>query len=128
MGLVVVAAGKRDVRQARPLVRDEAAGAFKSKHTGGGLGCNSDRFAKTVTEMPPAIADFIREALDRDGPVRFPQSLPCPGDFRPLAGWAELRQKRLVQHGEPFSPSTGREQRLDQIPGAVSPDIGEIQD
>jgi len=70
----------------------------------------------------------FRETLDRHRTVRLLQSLPRPGDLRPRICRVELRDKRPVQGGEPLAPRTGREQHFDEISGAVSPDIGEIQD
>src|ERR1043166_7792583 len=86
MRLIVVAAGDRDVREARPLVRNEAACSLEPEHTGGQFGRNTDRLSKALAEMPPAIADFIPELLDRRRPVGFRQSSPRPRDFGLRAG------------------------------------------
>jgi hypothetical protein len=61
----VIAACNRDVWQTRPVVRNEAACAFEPEHPGGRFGRNADRVSKAFTEMPPAIADFVRQKLDR---------------------------------------------------------------
>lgn len=86
MRLVAVAARNRDVCQARPLVRNEAARALEPEHTGGQFGRNTDRVSKALTEMPPAIADFMRELLDRHRPGGFSPVFPTPKRFR-AAGW-----------------------------------------
>src|SRR5713226_3798918 len=116
------------MRQTWPFVPDQPAGALESEHASSRFGRHADGVSKAVAEMPPAIACFVRQKLDRYGSVRFPQSLPRPGDLGPRTCRVELRDKRPVQDGEPLAPRTGREQHLDEISGAVSPDIGEIQD
>ena len=64
--------------------------------------------------MPSAVAYFVSEKLDRYRPVRFPQSLPRPGDLGPRTCGLELRDKRPVQNVEPLAPRTGADQHLDR--------------
>jgi len=61
---VVIAALNRDLYQARPLVGNEATCTLEPEHTGGQFGATPIAVSKTLSEMPPAIADFIRELLD----------------------------------------------------------------
>src|SRR5262249_48432709 len=109
MRLVVVAARNGDVCQARPLVRNEAARALESEHTGGKFWRNTDHISKALTEMTPAIADLIRELVDWHRPMGFRQSSPRPRDFGLRTGRVELRDKCPVQHGKPLLPRIGPE-------------------
>src|SRR5437764_750826 len=128
MRLVIVAAGNRDLREPRPLVRDEAAGALEPEQAGSQFGRNPDRLPKALAEMPPPIADFIRELIDRHRPVGFRQSSPRPGDFGLRADRDELRDKSTIEDREALAPRPGGEKHLDEIVGALSPDIRKIED
>ena len=116
------------MRQTWPLVHDQPACALEPEHAGSGFGRHADRVSKSAAEVPPAPAYFVRESLDRHRPVGFLQSLPRPSDFGLWTGSVELRDKRPIQDRKALAPRIGREKHLDEISGAVSPDIGEIND
>ena len=126
MRLVAVAASGRNVRQPQLLVRNETACPLKPKHSGGQFWRNTDHVSKTFTEIPPAITNFIRELLNRHGPMALRQSFPCPGDFGLLAQRVELRRKCPVQDGEALVPGIGAKKHLDELFGLVPPDIEEV--
>src|SRR5262249_19879836 len=125
--LVVEATRKGHVHQARALVCNQAACALEPEHASGQFGRNTNGIAKTLTEMAPAITDFICELLDWYQSVGLLESFPRPRNLGLHPSWIKLRDKRPVQHGEPLLPRIGHQKHLHEIAGAVSPDLGETQ-
>ena len=112
MRLIVVAAHYRNLRQAQPIVRNETAGSLEPQQAGNQFWRNTDHLSETLTEMPPAITDFIRKLLNRHRPVAFRQSFPRPRDLTLWAEWVELRDKCSVENGEALVPGMGTKKRF----------------
>src|SRR5262249_8421894 len=128
VGLIVKAAGHRDVRHPTRGVNEQPAGVLEPENPRRCLGRDAELGPEALAEMPPAETDGACEPVNGRESMTDRQAAPGPRHDVGHRDWTQTSQEDSIRYREALSPRVGAAEALHELVAHGDVDVGEVHD